>query len=226
METEKKMSVGEWIENIWYHYKWVIIFGGAMLLFLVISLFQWLSTPDPDVNVLHVGPMYISAEAGEQLKDSVASLSYDYNGDDEIAVALLDITVNKFGNEEAGVDAVNYDHQKSATQRFQSEIRAGDAMLYLLDKEYFDICISENLLTPLDEILDDADMPENSISGYGIPISELDAYELPGLSSVPSTAILCLRRSPEKDELRYGRTVEAWDNNRNTFINIVKYRAN
>lgn len=223
MEKTEKLTFREWLENMWYHYKWLIIFGGLLIMFVVISLFQYFSTNDPDVNILHVGPMYISPTNAEKMEETVGGLSKDYNDDGEMTVNLLDITINKFGTTEE--NAINYDQNNSGLQRFQTEVRAGDAVIYLLDKEFFDICVEEKLLTPLDEVIDDAYMPENVIDGYGVYLSELDAYELPGLSSVPDTAILCLRRNPEKDDIKYGRTEEVWDGNRRTFVNIIKYRT-
>lgn len=224
MEKTEKLTPREWIENMWYHYKWLIIFGGLLIAFLVISCFQFLANDDPDVNILHMGPMYISPEVADKIEATVGGMAEDYNDDGEVNVAILDITVNKFGTDES--NTFNYDQYNSALQRFQTEIRAGDAVIYLLDKEYFDICVGEGLLTPLDEVIDDAYMPENTVDGYGVYVSELDAFGLEGLSSVPDTAILCLRRSPEKDEIKYGRTQETWEGNRKTFVNIIKYREN
>ena len=229
MEDSKKLSFSEWFENIWYHYKWMIIFIGMLVLFLIISLFQFLATDDPDVDILHVGPMYLSVNSVEQLEETLGELSADYNGDGEFKLNLLDITVNKFGNEDAGIDPTNYDKDKSALQRFQTEIRAGDAVIYALDKQFFDICIEEALLAPLNEIIDDAYMPENTVkdkngTAYGVYISDLDVRHLSGFSSFPDTAILCLRRSPAKDAIKYGRTEEVWEGNRKTFVNIIKHR--
>lgn len=226
MENKERLSVGEWFENLWYHYKWLIIFGGLIALLLVMSLTQCIATKDPDVNILHVGPMYISPESGEQLKSSIASLSDDYNGDGNKRVDLLDITVVASSDEVSAGDMLGYDQASNALQRFQTEIRAGDSVIYLLDKRYFDMCMAEKLLTPLSEILDDADIPSKTVDGYGIYVSELDAFDLAGLSDVPDTAILCIRRSPDKDEVKYpGRTMDIWNGNRKTFINLVKYTA-
>lgn len=223
MEKQERMSPREWLENIWYHYKWSIIFGGLLVVFIVISLTQLLSTKDPDVTIMHVGPMYISSDAAATIETTVAKLSDDYNDDGEVKVEILDITINKFGSSDSSVDPVNYDHNNKGLQRFQTEIRAGDTVIYALDKEFFDICVEEDLLTPLDEVIDDAYMPEKTVDGYGIYLSDLNASELEGLDKIPETAILCLRRSPDKDEIKYGRTMEEWKGNRDTFVNIVKY---
>lgn len=226
MEENKRLSFGEWLENMWYHYKWLIIFGGLIVIMLVMSLTQCMATKDPDVNILHVGPIYLAPETTDDLKGSVGKLSSDYNEDGKIKVEILDISVVASDGTVSASDMLNYDQANNALQRFQTEIRAGDSVIYLLDKRYFDICMAENLLTPLSEILDDADIPANTVEGYGIYVSELDAFELEGLSSVSKDAILCLRRSPDKDEVKYpGRTMDVWNGNRKTFIKLVQYDA-
>ena len=222
MEKNEKMSFREWFENLWYHYKWLIIFGGVFVVFLAISIGQMASTKNPDVNFLHVGPMYISSGAADRIEDTMSQFTGDVNGDGKVKVDMLDITVNKLGDES---NAVNFDDRNKALQRFQTEIRAGDAVIYLLDKEYFDICIEEGLLTPLKEVLDDADIPESNVDGYGVYVSELDAFKLSGLSSVPDTAILCLRRNPDKDPIKYGRTMEVWNGNRDAFVKLIKFES-
>jgi hypothetical protein len=224
MEKTEKLTFREWFENVWYHYKWLIIFGAMLLTLIVISAVQMLSNDDPDVNILHVGPMTINPVVGEQIESTVGGLAGDYNEDGDVKVNILDITVNKFGTAEE--NAVNYDHNNNAMKRFQTEIRAGDAVIYLLDEEYFNICLGEGLLTPFEEVVDDAYMPENVIEGCGVKLSELDAYSLDGLKDIPEGAILCLRRSPDKDEIAYGRTMETWNGNRKTFLNILKYKKN
>ncbi len=227
-ENEKynqgKISFGKWIENIWYHYKWVIILGGAIVIFAVIALVQLLKNDEPDINIMHMGPAYITEDDREELEETIAAMAYDCNGDEEINVNLLDITVHKFSNE-AGDKVVNFDENNKGHTRFQTEIRAGDSVIFLLDEPYFNECVELGLLVPLDEIIDDADMPEDVISGCGVKISDLDAYDLPGLSSVPKTAILCLRRSPGEDEIAYGRTMEKWECNKTAFVNIIKYSS-
>lgn len=226
-EQNEKLSFSEWLENLWYHSKWMIIFGGMMIVFVIISITQLLSTSSPDVNILHVGPMYLSSEAIDRIEDTLEGFSGDYNDDGDFSISILDITVDKVSDGEGGT--VNYDYNNQALQRFQTEIRAGDAVIYALDKYYFDICVKEGLLTPLDDVIDDADMPASTVKdekgiAYGVYVSDLDAYSLSGIEKFPDTAILCLRRSPENDQITYGRTTEEWNGNRKTFVNLIKYR--
>ncbi len=225
MATKEKLSPREWVENVWYHYKWIIIIGTVLLVFLAVSFYQCSTHGDPDVNILHVGPFYISPEAADQLEITMSKLSSDYNGDGKFNMDILDITINKFGNESAGVDVTNYDIQQAGFTRFQTEIRAGDAVIYLLDEEFFKMCVADGLLTPIKDVVDDAYLPENVIDGYGVYLSDLDAYELPGLNDVPSTAILCLRRMPKENETNFKNMGEVWEGNCKTFVNIFKYES-
>ncbi len=222
-----KMTPMEWAEHIWYHYKWVLIIGACVVVFLLITVTQFFTNKSPDVSIMHVGPMYITPTAHDEMADTLATFSKDYNDDGEIKTDILDITVNKFTNEDESF-TVNFDQNNESLRRFQVEIRSGDSVIYLLDEYYFDICIDEGLLTPLNQIIDDAYMPENVISGYGVKLSQLDVYSLPGLRTVPEGAVLCIRTSPEYDEsigrLTYSRSMEAWENNLLTFKKLIEYR--
>ncbi len=229
MEKKERLSFSEWCENMWYHYKWLIIFGGLMLLFLVVSVIQMNKQKDPDVNTLFVGPWYLSVANIDELETTISGFSRDYNDDGKIKVNTLDLTIQKLkdeGDENVSGDEtlINHDERNETLQRFQVEIRTGDAVIYFLDREFFDICVKENILTPIDEIIDDAYMPDTVIDGCGIPLSALDVYRCPGISRMPEDTVLCIRRSPEKDDITYGRTMETWDGNRQTFVNMVKYR--
>lgn len=224
VEKKEKLSFAEWFENIWYHYKWPLICGAILCVFLTVSLVQLFSKDDPDIKILHVGPMYISATDSDILCETVKGFSEDHNGDGKTVVHLMDITIAKFQDASTS-EYFNYDEHNKAHQRFQTEIRAGDSMLYVLDREFFDTCMELNLLEPLDSFVDDADMPENVIEGCGVKISDLDAYELPGISRFSADSIICLRRSPDKDDISYGRTADGWNAHRRTFIKLLKYRS-
>lgn len=228
MEKTEKLPFGEWCENMWYHYKWLIIFGGLFVIFIVISVVQLVSTKDPDADVLFVGPWYMSAQNLDEFETTLKGFSEDYNGDGKVKVNTLDLTIEKLLVSESGeseTTVVNYDERNTTLQRFQTEIRTGDAVIYFLDPEYFEICRSEGILCPIADIIDDADMPSTVIDGCGIPLSALDAYELNGISRMPEDTIVCIRRSPENDAITYGRTKATWDGNRRTFIALVRYSS-
>lgn len=230
MEKKERLSFSEWCENMWYHYKWLIVFLGLMLLFVVISVVQLVKQKDPDVNMLFVGPWYLSVANIDELETTVQGFSRDYNDDGKLRIDTLDLTIQKLlvdGDSAVSGDEtlINHDERNETLQRFQVEIRTGDAVIYFLDREFFDICVEEKILAPIDSIIDDAYMPETVINGYGIPLSALDVYQCPGISRMPEDTVLCIRRSPENDEITYGRTMETWDGNRQTFVNMVKYRS-
>ena len=40
MEKQEKQTFREWAENIWYYYKWLVLFIGLMIVFAVICIVQ------------------------------------------------------------------------------------------------------------------------------------------------------------------------------------------
>ena len=221
MEEKTKLTPKEWLENIWYHYKWLIIFGGLLVVFLAISLTQLLSNKDPDVSLLYVDKMYYS-DLETDIRTTTASLADDYNEDGKTVVDMLTITINEATD--ASGDPIHYDFNNTNLQRFNVEITSGDATILILDPEYFGICVEKGLLVKLSDVIDDAYMPKNVINECGVKVSALDAFKLPGFCRVEEDAIICLRRFPKEGEIKYGRTEEEWNGNKKAFVNIIKYK--
>lgn len=222
MEKKEKQTFREWAENIWYYYKWLVLFIGLMIVFAVICIVQLAQKDEPDVDVMFVGPGYYLDQASkDNLGDSFELISEDYNGDGKFTLNLLDITMPQLETSEG---KINVDQYNTGLKRFEAEIRTSDAAIYILDREYFNKCMELSLLTPISDVIDDAYLPGNIIEGCGITLSELDIYSLPGFDRFPEDAILCLRRSPEKDAIDYGKSASAWDGNRRSFVAAVKYK--
>ncbi|MBQ0109189.1 MAG: hypothetical protein KBS44_02790, partial [Clostridiales bacterium] len=138
MEEKTKLTPKEWLENIWYHYKWLIIFGGLLVVFLAISLTQILSNKNPDVSLLYVDKMYYS-DLETDIRTTTATLADDYNEDGKTVVDMLTITINEATD--ASGDPIHYDYNNTNLQRFNVEITSGDATILILDPEYFGICV-------------------------------------------------------------------------------------
>lgn len=213
-----------WLAYIGEYYKWPIIFGVVILFGLIVGAVQIGNTSNPDLCTMYVGPFYLTPTEQDKLEVTLANLSGenagDYNGDGEFRFDFLDITISHLTDAD-GVQ-YTYDDQNNAYTRFQTELRAGDTLLYFLEPYYYRQALSAGILMPLSEIgVDDSISPD----GYGIHIGDLDCYELDGLSRMPAEAVLCLRRSPDMDAIEYGRTMENWEHHRDMFIALVNYRS-
>lgn len=221
---KRKPGFRGWASYVYEYYKWPILIGLVILFGIGAGVSQLRRAANPDLAVMYVGPFYLSPSYQTKLEEQAAFLSGeeiagDYNGDGEYKFNLLDITVDYLTDSE-GMQYL-YDDGNSALTRFQTELRAGDAMLYFLEPYYYRQAKADGVLQPLAE-LGEA-YAEKSFDGYGVYLGDLDGYLLEGFSRMPAGTVVCLRRSPEEDSIAYGRTMEDWNHHRDLFCRLLAY---
>lgn len=221
----RKPGFRGWASYIYEYYKWPIIIGLVILFGVGAGLSQLRRAANPDLSVMYVGPFYLSPSAQTVLEEQVASLSGeeiagDYNGDGEYKFSLLDITVD-YLTDSQGLQYL-YDDGNSAMTRFQTELRAGDALLYFLEPYYYRQAKAEGVLHPLEELGES--YAALSFDGYGVYLGDLDSCLLEGFSRMPAETVVCLRRSPAADAIDYGRTIEGWEHHRDLFCRLLDYK--
>lgn len=222
MEAKGKLSFKEWVEHIWYYYKWLIILGGLVVIFLIVAFFQLLLKPEPDVHILYIGKGSISVTGVNELTNTVESLIDDYNNDGEKVCDYIDLTA--LAEEESG-EVFNLDINNAAITRFEVEIRTGDSVIFLMNEFYFKEAMKLGVLAKLSDVLDSTAMPEKTYNEYGVYLKDLDLYKAPGFDSLPANTILCIRRSPENDDIKYQRTMEVYTANKLCFQKLITYKA-
>jgi len=222
--TKRNPGFKGWLEYIVEYYKWPILLGTAVVIGLLVGAVQMSNNANPDLSTMYVGPFYLTPTEQDKLQAEIAALSGDkagdYNGDGEFRFDFLDITLTHLTD----ADGVQFtmDDQNTAYTRFMTELRAGDTLLYFLEPHFYRQALADDILTPLSELGID---PSLSRDGYGIAIGDLDAYELNGFRRMPIETVVCLRRSPDKDAVSYGRTIENWNAHRDAFLSIVGYKT-
>ncbi len=213
-----------WLSYLLEYYKWQILIGLLILVGVIAGISQIHRTSNPDLSLMYIGPYYLTPAEQEKLEASVSALSGeaagDYNGDGEFRFDFLDLTVAHVTDAD-GLQ-YTYDQQNAAYTRFQTELRAGDSLLYFLEPYYYRQAKAEGVLQPLEELGVDVSV---SFDGYGIYLGDLDGYELPGFTRMPADTVVCLRRSPEQDAISYGRTVEVWEAHRDLLLQLLSYRS-
>lgn len=226
MEQKQKITFKDRISNIWYYYKWMIIIIGILVIALIIATVQLIDQKDNDIDMLYIGAGVLSVSDNGKLKDFVADYISDVNGDGTKQIGLLELTaatdnVSRIDGESVTID---YDTNKSVLQRFETEIRTGDALIYLCDDYYYERLKNTGVLAPLSSVLESYEMPERTYDEYGVYLKDLGLSLAPGFASLPDTTIVCLRRSPENDDIKYGRTFEEWTAHKLLFAKLVTYR--
>lgn len=222
----RKPGFRGWVTYLYEYYKWPILIVAIILVGIFAGISQIRRAADPDLSVMYVGPFYLSPAYQKLLEEQVAvfsgeEIAGDYNGDGEYKFSLLDITIDYLTDAD-GVQYI-YDDGNSALTRFQTELRAGDALLYFLEPYYYRQAKADGVLQPLEEL--GAEYAANSFDGYGVYLGDLDSYGLDGFSRMPAETVVCLRRSPEKDAIDYGRKVEDWEHHRDLLRQILIYQV-
>lgn len=84
----------KWLDNFWYHYKWVTLVTIFFVVTLTIIIVQMITKTNPDCNILYGGPAVLTANQTKEIENAFnALLPEDYNGDGEKNISLQSITL-------------------------------------------------------------------------------------------------------------------------------------
>lgn len=83
-----------WLDNIWYHYKWVIIGALFVIFMLVVSLVQCSKEKPADITVVYAGNYAMSEQEMQNIKQIMgAACPKDYDGNGDKVANLLQFSV-------------------------------------------------------------------------------------------------------------------------------------
>lgn len=190
----EKMTFKQWIENFWYHNKYTTIAVVAAVIFLGVSIGQMVSKKSPDANFLYMGTASISFTSQGLIQESVGVfMNEDYNGDGEKSIDYIELTVldPKKAQDFDKTTYTSREIDKVASERFTAELVAGDSMIYFADEKYYETALAQNILMPLDEILDE--VPEKARDKYSVHLRDLDIFYLPGFNKLPADTVVFMR---------------------------------
>lgn len=91
---EYKLSFKEWISNVWYRNKWLIIFAVAMVFAFSYIVYDQVTTTKPDVTVLVLSPDYSLYYRTQELETFLDDYCDDLNGDGEVYVQVYNISTD------------------------------------------------------------------------------------------------------------------------------------
>ncbi len=223
--SHRKPGFKGWVSYLFEYYRWPIVIGLVILIGIGVGVSQIRDASNPDYALLYVGPPYLALNYEEQLEHTLANLSGtgevpgDCNGDGEYKVRMRDVTVAVLTDAEGEKHVT--DDGNTALGSFQTELTAGEAMLYFLEPSFYQRAKGSSVLQRIEAFGDE--YAAKSFDGYGVYLGDLDAYALDGLSRMPAETVVCLRRSPEDEDLSYGRGSDDWSHHRDLFLRLLGY---
>jgi hypothetical protein len=216
----KSSKISEFFENLWYHYKWLILIILVLGTVIVVSVVQMVEKGDPDLHILFIGQNYITDEGRKDTEKSLNNLFDDYNGDGELKMDLVELTVTTIPGE-----SYDYTYQKDSLTRFEAEIRTGKSTIYIVEDSFYAKIRELNIASPLTTVFGEGNVPDYAYDEYSFRLRDLDIAEESGFCRFPRESFVCIRHSPENDEYDYARTKEEYEYNLDFFKKFTTYSS-
>ena len=216
MENKEKMTFLQWLDNYWYHHKAITIIGAFALVMVTVASCQFFSKKEPDVFMYYVGETNINVNP-ELIREELASLcGDDYNGDGKTVVDYKKDEFIMVDDADGDKQLYNPSEQSTITMRFNLELMEGDAVVYIMDKSYF-----ENNLDYFEDLSNVLGYEhEKAVKGKGIALRDLYAYWNTSMKAYSEDYILCVRTKKDKFKDDY------YNGNLEFFKNLVEFSGN
>ena len=207
---EKPKGFAKNVENIWYHYKYVILIALAALIMIGVATFQMVTRKDPDVFIYHASTRGLSLASQDSFLGAMRSVASDYNGDGEVVVDFKeDIYIPN--------EVKTSENAMTATESFNHELAYGECLIYIMDRSFFNG--NKQFMADLSDVLDE--VPEYAIDGRGILLKDLPGYnKLAGLGDFEDESYLCLRAK------KRGMNEDYYAQHEDFFKKLVEYTGN
>lgn len=223
MEKLKK-----WFNNYWYYYKWYTVVLFAVLLVVIICTLQCSTAVDYDLYMTYAGHQNIMHSL-EPIREAVKDAVTGDKAEDIEYVAIRDMV---YVNDEIAKEYLKNDLFFSPTQNadvvktLQSELIAGDAYIYFIDRELFAIYEKSGVFAKLTDVL--GALPESAEGEYGIRFAETEFYKSNScFHSWGDDVILCLKAEQSDSAIGFFRgrnkQKQAYELHRDVFIDIMNY---
>lgn len=215
----------KWLDNYWYHYKWPTIVVAFFVVVIGVCLIQSITTEKKDILITYAGPTQVApddAAAIERIFNENLPEGYGNRGVDGKSGLISYIIYSKDQIKELEQEKKMVDTKFNSDQysTLNSQYRAGNGSIYLLDRWLYDEILKDNenvaRLKPLKEVF--GERPTGSVDAYGIRLGDTEIYQNnPELHVLPEDTIICMHEKIVGQK-NYGKEIDA-------FRNIAKIAA-
>ena len=195
-----------WLDNFWYHNKWMVIITVFFVSVGIICLVQFLTRPKYDTSLAfatHFRMDKAQRADFEDLLDRICPEDFDENGEKNVNMMVYQVySEEEIESEEAAYRErgdefmLNTKYNIDEYNNFNQFTMTGETSVYIISPYLYGLLVQGNRLKPLSEVYTDGNLPKGALpDGIGIRLSETDFYKYnPAAQVIPDTAILCLHR--------------------------------
>ena len=199
------------LSDFWYYNKWKVIIITLFAIVIIVGIVQMATKEKYDLKVTVATHTIYYRENLTGLEASLVSLMPDdVNGDGKKNLQLSYYKIyseaemkeaNEAETDEYGYPVIYADeaYNKSQMQEFNSYLMTGECTVMILSEYLYNDLIGRReediLIKPLGEIFGE-ELPRGAMSdGYGVRLSETDAYDfLEGFHFLPEDTVICIMR--------------------------------
>ena len=215
-------------ENLWYHYKGVILVVLGFAVIFAVGITQMVRNKRPDIYVLYAGPSVFDNTRAADAESALSALVTEDSNNDGALLARLNAIcyvsedkkaaakaeAEKKNEQSSIVDYANSQENRDAYQAFSNDMLAGDSVICLLDPYLYGLIRDAGGLLTLEEAL--GSKPDGAIDDYGVPARLIPFFaSTPAFSTLPEDTVFAIRRvstmsaftSKEKEEAAHARNV-------------------
>lgn len=228
-------KIFKWLDNFWYHYKWVTLVTAFFTVTLSIIIIQMITKTNPDSNILYGGPAVLTANQTKEIENAFnALLPEDFNGDGEKITSLQAITLmtkeqiakaEAEAAENSSVFVYNPQSLENNKTSFSTQLFSGEYVICLIDPEQYKNAYKAGGFAPLSELFGENNIPEYAYDDCALLLSETNFSKFfTAMSVFPDDTLICVRKMSSVSAIKGKTKAEREYNNQlRLFYSIIAF---
>lgn len=223
----------KWLDNFWYHNKWIVIIVTFFAVTVVIMTAQLCAKDKYDAMILYTGPQIPTASKTIDICNTFEKvMEEDYDGDGEKAVALNSLFLmteeqledrKNYYDDDGNAIYINTADMVTTRQQFTTQIFVGEAMICLLDPAWYDVAKKQDAFVPISELTDkefDCMYDDSALYLHQTPFGSY----FTSMKDFPEDTLICFRRMSSASGLKNEDVEkERYEFNKRFFISILEF---
>ncbi len=223
----------KWLENFWYHNKWITIIVAFFAVAVIIMTAQFFTRDKYDAMILYTGPELPNANETLEIEaafEDVLDEDYDGNGKREVTLNSLFLMTDEqlkddkyLYDEEGNPLYINTKDMVTTKQQFTTQIFVGEALICLLDPAWYDLVAKKDAFVPLNELVES--VPENAYDECALYLRDTGFGQyFTALNALPEDTLICFRRMSSTSGLKNEKKEEQrYEFNKRFFVELIEF---
>ncbi|MBE6687166.1 MAG: hypothetical protein E7591_08060 [Ruminococcaceae bacterium] len=224
----------KWLENFWYHNKWIVLIAAFFIIAGTIILVQYIQKDEYDALILYTGPESPDALEIRDIEDAFEDvLETDFNKDSQKSISLKTIfllTDEQYNSKEYQFDengnliVYNSAELMKNKEQYTTQIFVGEAIICLLDPSWYDEAYKKDAFVPLNELIEK--VPENAYNDSALYLKDTDfgKYYAEVFKALPEDTLICFRKMSTTGAFKNKRKEEKrYEFNKELFVDILEF---